>query len=136
MAKVYTGTVSIPGDKIEEYLKLMKAAEEARAPFRQHLLELNEEFYDYLSAKYSQRTAGKHAGVVQIFIDFICRYTDVQDISEITRGMVKTHFRQWWKRKVWDSSTPDDLRVALKKFFAFLASEKGIVNEKALKALE
>lgn len=136
MAKVYTGSVSIPGDKIEDYLKLMKAAEEERAPFRQHLVELHDEFYDYLSGKYTERTARKHAGVVEMFIEFICRYTDVQDISEITRGMVNTHFRKWWKRKVWDSSTPDDLRVALKKFFAFLGSEKEIVNEKALKALE
>ena len=41
---------------------------------------------------------------------------------------VNTHFRKWWKRKVWDSSTRDDLRIALKKFFRFLASEKGIVK--------
>jgi hypothetical protein len=26
------------------------------------------------------------------------------------------HFKQWWKKKVWDSTTPDQLRVALKKF--------------------
>ena len=135
MAKVYTGRVSIPGDKIEEYLKLLKAAEDERAPFRQHLMELHEEFYDYLADKHTERTARKHAGIIEMFIEFICRYTDVQDISEITRGMVNTHFRNWWKRKVWDSSTPDDLRVALKKFFAFLASEKEIVNEKVLKAL-
>jgi hypothetical protein len=50
--------------------------------------------------------------------------------------MVNTHFKQWWKRKVWDSTTPDQLKVALKKFFTFLAAEKGIVNEKVLKALD
>ncbi len=64
---------------------------------------------------------------------FICGYTDVESIEEITRGMVNTHFKQWWKRKVWDSTTPDQLTVALRKFFTFIATEKGIVNEKAMK---
>ena len=136
MAKVYSGKVVIPGDKIEEYFEILKAAEEERAPFRQYLMTLHADFYDHLAELYRERTARKHAGVVEMFIEFIAGYTDVEDITEITRGMVNTHFRKWWKRKVWDSSTPDDLRVALKKFFRFLASEKGIVNEKALKALK
>ena len=50
--------------------------------------------------------------------------------------MVNIHFKKWWKRKVWDSTTPDQLRLSLKKFFKFLATEKKIVNEKALKALQ
>ena len=56
-------------------------------------------------------------------------------LYEITRGMVNTHFRAWHKRKVWDSATPNDLRVALKKFFEFLATEKGIEVPKVLEAL-
>jgi site-specific recombinase XerD len=136
MAKVYTGRVAIPGDKFHEYLNLLEAAAKERAPFRKGLEALRTEFYDFLAGKVSERTARKHVGTVEMFIEFICQYTDVQDISEITKGMVNTHFRTWWKRKVWDSSTPDDLRTALKKFFHFLASEKDIVNEKVLKALE
>jgi site-specific recombinase XerD len=135
MSKVFTGRVSIPGDKLQEYFELMKAAEEERAPFREHLMTLQADFYEHLAERYSDHTARKHASIVEMFVEFICRYTDVQDVSEITRGMVNSHFRAWWKRKVWDSSTPDDLRVALKKFFTFLASEKGMVNENALKAL-
>ncbi len=135
MAKVYTGKVSIPGDKIEDYFKLLKEAEERRAPFRQRLTDLNAEFYEYLLSKFSEKTARKHTGIVGLFIDFICGYTDVESIDEITRGMVNTHFKQWWKRKVWDSTTPDQLTVALKKFFIFLATEKGIVNEKAMKGI-
>jgi site-specific recombinase XerD len=69
-------------------------------------------------------------------VDFICRQTDVEKIEDITRGMVNTHFKNWWRRKVWDSTTPDQLRVALRKFFVFLAENKGIVNEKVLKALQ
>ena len=38
MAKIYSGRVVIPGDKIEEYFELLKAAEEERAPFLQHLM--------------------------------------------------------------------------------------------------
>jgi len=43
MAKVYTGKVIIPGDKIEEYFKIMTEAEKQREPFRQYLLGLNQE---------------------------------------------------------------------------------------------
>ena len=135
MAKVYTGRVVIPGDKIEEYLKLMEDAENEREPLRQKMTMLNEEFHASLVAKFSERTARKHSFVVELFIDFICRNTDVERVEDITRGMVNTHFKQWWKRKVWDSTTPDQITVALKKFFIFLETEKGIVNEKAMKGL-
>jgi hypothetical protein len=50
--------------------------------------------------------------------------------------MVNTHFKSWWRRKVLDATTQDELGVALRKFFKFLADERGIVNEKALKALK
>jgi site-specific recombinase XerD len=136
MAKVYKGKVAIPGDKIEEYFNLLAKAEKQREPLRQRMNDLNEEFRNYLLAKYSEKTARKHSTVIDLFIEFICKQTDVESIEEITQGMVNTHFRQWWKRKVWDSTTPDQLRVALKKFFTFLAAEKGIVNQKALKGLQ
>ena len=135
MAKVYTGKVMIPGEKMDEFFKLMKEVEEKREPFRQSLLQLNEEFAEYLSKKVSQKTVRKHTSIIDLFIEFICRKTDVETKGEITRGMVNTHFKKWWKRKVWDSTTPDQLRVTLKKFFNFLTTEKNIVNEKVLKAL-
>ncbi|MBL7225405.1 MAG: hypothetical protein ISS59_04670, partial [Desulfobacteraceae bacterium] len=106
MAKVYTGKVAIPGDKVEEYLKLVEEAEKKREPFRRQLVQLNEEFYEYLLEKYTERTARNHSGITDLFIEFICRQTDVESIEEITRGMVNTHFKKWWKRKVWDSTTP------------------------------
>ncbi len=130
MAKVYTGKVAIPGDKIGEYFKLMEEAQKQREPFRCHLVELNKEFHKYLLAKYSEKTARKYSTIIDLFIDFICWQTDADSIEEITKGMVNTHFKQWWKRKVWDSTTPDQLKTALKKFFIFLATEKGIVNHK------
>ena len=136
MAKVYNGKVMIPGDKIEQYLKIMAEAEKKREPFRQYLLGLNGDFREYLESKLSARTARQHSSIVGLFVDFICRQTDVEKIEDITRGMVNTHFKNWWRRKVWDSTTPDQLRVALRKFFVFLAENKGIVNEKVLKALQ
>jgi len=136
MAKVYNGKVMIPGDKIEQYLKIMAEAEKKREPFRQYLLGLNGDFREYLESKLSARTARQHSSIVGLFVDFICRQTDVEKIEDITRGMVNTHFKNWWRRKVWDSTTPDQLRVALRKFFVFLVENKGIVNEKVLKALQ
>ena len=136
MAKVYTGKVAIPGDKFEEYLKLLEEAQKEREPFRRRLIEINEDFYGYLLEKYSERTALKHSTVIDLFIEFICRQTDVESIEEITRGMVNTHFKKWYKRKVWDSTTPNELRIALKKFFSFLEIEKGIFNAKAMKGLQ
>ena len=136
MAKVYSGKVIIPGDRMDEFFKVMQEAEEKREPFRQSLLSLNQEFHQFLLTKYSERTARKHTSIVEVFIDFICRQTDVERIDEITRGMVNTHFKKWWKRKVWDSTSPYELTVALRKFLLFLSEEKKIVNEKVLKALK
>ena len=136
MAKVFQGKGVIPGDKIHEYFKLLKEAEQQRRPFRDMLTSLKEEFECYLENKFSLRTARKHTCIVEMFIEFLCKYTDVMRIEEITRGMVNTNFNQWWKRKVWDSSTPADRRLALKKFFCFLESEIGIVNAAVLKALK
>ena len=136
MAKVFTGKVVIPGDQIDKYFEAMAEAEAAREPFRKSLESLNQDFADYLSAKYGKKTVRKHTTIVDTFIHFICRQTDVESLEEITRGMVNTHFRRWYKRKVWDSATENDLRVALRKFFQFLATEKGMVNQKALDALK
>jgi site-specific recombinase XerD len=50
--------------------------------------------------------------------------------------MVNSHFRSWYKRKVMDSATESDLRVALRKFFQFLATEKAMTYQKVLDALK
>ncbi len=136
MAKVFTGRVVVPGDKIDEYFEAMIAAEKARQPLREYLDGLNEEFAEHLGQKFSARTVRKHTGVVEMFIEFLIRYTDVESIDDITRGIANTHFQKWYKRKVWDSTAPADRKVALRKFFTFLSQEKGITNEKVLKGLK
>lgn len=136
MAKVFTGKVLIPGEQMDKYFEAMAEAEAAREPFRNSLESLNEDFAEYLRTKYTKKTVRKHTTIVDTFIHFICRQTDVESLEEITKGMVNSHFRKWYKRKVWDSATENDLRVALRKFFQFLATEKGMVNQKALDALK
>lgn len=136
MPKVFTGKVVILGDRLDDYLQALEAGEKAREPFRQYMNALNTELASYLAAKYVPKTVRKHTGIVDLFIEFICRHTDVEQLEEITRGMVNSHFRRWYKKKVWDSATDNDLRVALRKFFQFLATEKGITNQKALDALK
>ena len=136
MAKVFTGKVAIPGDKLDEYFQALKEAEEGREPFRQYLASLNKEFGSYLSKKFTKRTVSKHTGIVEMFIEFLCRYTDVKSIDDITRGIANSYFRKWYKKKVWDDATESDLKVALKKFFQFLADEKDIENAKVLESFK
>ena len=136
MPQVFTGKVSIPGDQIETYLAALAEAEEVRHPFRQSLEGLRAEFEQHLAARYSRKTVRKHAQIVALFVDFLCDYSDVVAIEEITRGMANSAFRHWYTRKVLDAATPDDLRVALKRFFQFLATEKGIHNLKVLASLQ
>ena len=136
MAKVLTDRVVIPGDKIEQYFEALQQAESSRAPFRQSLEHLNQEIAQFLATKYVLKTVRKHTGLIELFIHFICGYTDVEKIEDITKGMVNSHFRSWYKRKVLDSATESDLRVALRKFFQFLANEKGIAHQKVIYALK
>jgi site-specific recombinase XerD len=133
MPRVVTGKVAIPGDRIEAYLAAL--AEETRRPFRQSLEELRAEFEQHLAAKYSRKTVRTHAQIVALFVDFLCDYTDVEAIEAISRGMANSAIRQWYRRKVLDAASADDLRVALKKFFQFLATEKEIRNPKVLASL-
>ncbi len=136
MPKVFTGKVAIPAAQLDEYLKALADAERQREPFRRHLEGLLGEFREYLAERYSDRTVNKHGWIIEMFIEFLSRQTDVERLEDITRGIVNTHFRQWYKRKVLDAASAIDVRVALRKFFQFLAAEKGIQNPKVLDALK
>lgn len=136
MAKVFTGRVVIPSDKIAQYVEALQKAEAARAPFRESLEHLNHEFAEYLAAKYVPKTVRKHTGIVDLFIHFICGYTDIEQLEDITKGFVNSHFCSWYKRKVIDSATDSNLRVALRKFFQFLATEKDMTYQNVLDALK
>ena len=77
----------------------------------------------------------KHTSIVDLFIIFLCDYTDVGRLEDVTRGMVNSQFRRWYQRKVLDRMDPAEIRVALRTFFGFLDQEKGIHNPTALDAL-
>jgi len=136
MPKVFNTKVVIPGNKLSEYLQARQEFEDERKPFIERLNSLNGDFFKYLTSKYTKKTANKHTRIVQMFIEFLCGYTDVESLEEVTKGIANSKFRQWYKRKVWDSATDNDLKVALRKFFQFLDTEKGIKNEKALSGLK
>lgn len=78
MAKVFTGKVVIPGDKIDEFFKAMEAEEKAREPFRQYVDAWKKDFENYLTKRLSTRTARKHTLIVEMFLEFLYRYTDVK----------------------------------------------------------
>ena len=101
--------------------------------FRKELENLNQEFRQMLTKKYSQRTADKHYQVVDLFIDFICWDIQVKSMDEITRGMANSSFRKWYYSKVGDLRE-SELKTSIKKFFIFLDEEKGIANEVVLKS--
>ncbi len=136
MAKVFKGRVVIPGNMMDEFFKAMAEAEKAIEPFRKYLQSLNAEFEAHLAKKLGKRTVRKHTSIVDLFIEFLCRQTDVEKIADIDKAIAGKHFQQWYRRKVLDSTSPDEIRVALKKFFTFLAEEKGIENKKVLESLK
>ncbi len=132
MPEISSGKVAIPADQLDAHFRALAEAAEARTPFRRQLTGLKAEFERHVAARYTPKTARKHALIVEAFIDFLCDYTDAATIEAVTRGMAQSGFRRWYKGKVWDSTTTDDLRVALKKFFQFLDKEKGLRNQKVL----
>lgn len=133
MARVVTGKIEIPGEKLAEYFQLLEDAERAKAPFRKQLEQLNRAFEHALQTTFSKRTARKHASIIELFIEFVCWYTDVRSIDEITRGIANSSFRKWYRSKTGEGSE-SDLKTAVKKFFQFLDKEKGITNEAVLRS--
>ena len=135
MPQIFTGKVVIPGEQLPQYLEAMAETEAAREPFRRYLEGLNEAFGAWLATKYTRKTVLKHTGVVDLFIDFLCDYTDLERLENVTRGMVNSGFRSWVKRKVWGGPDADELRVGLRKFFQYLDTQHGLRVPTALAVL-
>lgn len=132
MPQVFTGKVVIPGNKINEYIAMMKKADEERAPFVAMLSETLDEYVTHMQDEkgYTNATIRKHAMVIERFHEFLAHQTDVWKYEEVTKGMANTHFRAWYKKKVWGGPDLEQVRVSLPKFFVFLREKKGIVNDK------
>jgi site-specific recombinase XerD len=135
MARVFRGKIAIPGDQMEAYFEALGQFENAKAPMRKQLEQCARDFEHTLAQQYAPKTVRKHMAIIALFIDFVCWDTDVCRIEEITRGIANSAFRQWYLRKVGDR-TESELKTAIKKFFQFLAQEKGITNEAVLKSFQ
>jgi site-specific recombinase XerD len=135
MARVFRGKIAIPGDQMEAYFEALGQFENAKAPMRKQLEQCARDFERALAQQYAPKTVRKHMAIIALFIDFVCWDTDVCRIEEMTRGIANSAFRQWYLRKVGDR-TESELKTAIKKFFQFLAQEKGITNEAVLKSFQ
>jgi site-specific recombinase XerD len=135
MARVFRGKIAIPGDQMEAYVEALGQFEQTKAPLRTQLEQCARDFERALAQQYVPKTVRKHMAIIALFIDFVCWDTDVRRIEEITRGIANSAFRQWYLRKVGDR-TESELKTAIKKFFQFLAQEKGITNEAVLKSFQ
>lgn len=131
MPKVIAGDFEF--ESIDDYVAALKAWEDHRAPFKEQAEALAAEFIDHLrEGGLSRRTINKHGMNIEMFIVYLTQYTDADDLATVRKGMVNTEFFQWYRRKVMNRCDPTSLQSTTKKFFKFLAEEKGIHNEKVL----
>jgi hypothetical protein len=135
MARVFRGKIAIPGDQMEAYFEALGQFEQEKAPMRTQLEQCARDFERALAQQYVPKTVRKHTAIIALFIDFVCWDTDVRRIEEMTRGIANSAFRQWYLRKVGDR-TESELKTTIKRFFQFLAQEKGITNEVVLKSFQ
>ena len=82
-----------------------------------------------------KNTVRKYRAIIALCIDFVCWDTDIRRLEEMTRGIANRTCRQWYRRKGGDR-TASELKTAIKKFFQFLAQEKGLTNAAVLKSLQ
>ncbi len=124
MPRVIVGDVEF--ESIDDYLAALEAWEEARAPFKAQAEALADEFIAYLREQgLSKGTLNKHSKNIGIFVVYLTQYTDADDFATVRKGVVNTEFFRWYRRKVLDRCDPASLESSTKKFFKFLAEEKG-----------
>lgn len=131
MPKVIVGDIVF--ETLEDYFAPLEAWEEHRAPFRAQADALADEFIEYLFDQgLSKRTIRKHNQNIGMFMVYLTQYTDTDDFATVRKGVVNTNFFRWYRRKVLNRLDKDSLKSTTRKFFKFLAEEKGIYNEKVL----
>jgi hypothetical protein len=67
-----------------------------------------------------------------MFIVYLTQYSDADDFATVRKGLVNTEFFRWYRGKVLQRLDQAAIQSTTKKFFTFLAEEKGIYNEKVL----
>ena len=131
LTRVIVGDIEF--ESLEDYFAALRAWEEHRALFRAQAEALADEFIEYLHDQgLSERTIRKHDQNIGMFIVYLTQYTDADDFATVRKGVVNTSFFRWYRRKVWDRFDQASLKSTNKRFFEFLAEEKGIYNDKVL----
>ncbi|MGN7611135.1 IS1096 element passenger TnpR family protein [Magnetococcales bacterium HHB-1] len=120
---------------LSDLIDVQPVEEKEREAFREMLHAFLVKFEADLLDKFTQKTVRRHVMTVEMFVEFLCNYTDVEHIEDVTEEMVYTGFYTWYKRKVADLATESNLKTGLHKFFRFLADREKIINEEVLKAL-
>jgi site-specific recombinase XerD len=131
MARVFRGKIAIPGQEMDAYLEALGQFEREKAPLRTQLEQYAADFAHTLAQRYTAKTVRKYTAILGLFIEFVCWQTDVRRVEEITRGIAQSAFRQWYLRKVGDR-TESELKTVVRRFFQYLAQEKGVRNEAVL----
>lgn len=134
MPRVFKQMMGVSSGHAEAWIEAVRDAEETRRPFVAFQQEALLEFAAFMEREkgLSASTIRRHVAIVEMFNEFLARYTDVRSYAEVTVGMAGSQFRAWYKRKVLGGPRPDQIAATLPRFFQFLANEKGIVNEKVL----
>ncbi|WP_295389958.1 hypothetical protein [uncultured Thiodictyon sp.] len=115
--------------KLLEHLDLTELGDCSEC--RQYFIALRKDFEARLSEKLSKRTVNKHIVIISCLTDFLCFDCGVRCLDDLTVGMVNSRFRRWYGSKIADA-TESEVKTAVRKFFLFLAEEKGFNNEKIL----
>jgi hypothetical protein len=140
MAEVFNKTVGIrlTREALDAMEKAAKEFEQKKAPLQDRMNQLVKEFGCYLEEKgYKIQAVQDYTYIAGGFGDFLYMWTDVLNIEEVTGEMANSHFRKWYNRhSINDKRTARELKSAMYVFFTFLAEEKGLKNEAALKVLK
>jgi hypothetical protein len=135
MARVFRGTLAMPGDQMEASFDALGPVENAKAPMRTPLEQCARDLERALAQPYAPTTVRKPMAIIALFIDFVGWDTDVCRMEAITHGMANSAFRQWSLRKGGDR-TASELKTASQTVCPCLAQDKGITNEAVLKRVQ
>ncbi|WP_157817460.1 hypothetical protein [Candidatus Thiodictyon syntrophicum] len=117
--------------KLPQYFTISDIPDDG--PCRLYFDPLIKDFEASLADTLSQRTIRKHIFILAALVDFLCFDCGVRNFDDLTVGMVNSGFRRWFASKI-GSATEGEVKTAVRKFFLFLAKEKGFANEKILRS--
>lgn len=96
-----------------------------------------EGFFNYLAKErgLNEKTADKHTENVDLFLTFVEHETSITSFEDVTRSMIKTEFKKFVRRHIFNKVDLDKVYCSLHRFFKYLAEEKQVKNPKILQFL-